>query len=81
MGGRATVRPIALFDLYAQYAATISGGWETFDDTEIGVELNLLRNLSVYGGYRWWSYQESFSPDSDWDIDIRGPTAGASLKF
>jgi hypothetical protein len=81
LGGRATVRPIALFDLYAQYTANFADDWRTIDDTEVGAELNLMRNFSIYGGYRWWSYEESFSADSDWDIDIRGPTAGASLKF
>jgi hypothetical protein len=81
LGDRASVRPIALFDLYAQYTAATADDWRAFDETEIGVELNLVRNVSLYGGYRWWSYEESFSPDSDWDIEIRGPTAGASLKF
>jgi opacity protein-like surface antigen len=82
LGARATVRPIALFDLYAQYTVSFTDEWKAIDDTEVGVELNVLRNLSVYGGYRWWSYSdEDFSFGSDWDIDIRGPTAGASLKF
>jgi opacity protein-like surface antigen len=82
LGARATVRPIALFDIYAQYAVTFSDEWKVLDDTEVGVELNVLRNIAVYGGYRWWSYSdEDFSFGSDWDIDIRGPTAGASLKF
>jgi hypothetical protein len=82
LGGRASVRPIALFDLYAQYTASFTDEWKVIDDTEVGVELNVLRNFSVYGGYRWWSYyDENFNFESDWDIDIRGPTAGASLKF
>lgn len=82
LGGRATIRPIALFDLYAQYTASFTDEWKVIDDTEVGLELNVLRNFSVYGGYRWWSYyDENFNFESDWDIDIRGPTAGASLKF
>lgn len=82
LGGRATVRPIALFDLYAQYTVSFTDEWKVIDDTEVGVEVNLVRNFSVYAGYRWWSYEEEdFDFESDWDIDIRGPTAGASLKF
>lgn len=81
LGGRATVRPIQLFDLCAQYLANFTGTWRAIQDTELGVELNLIRNLSVFTGYRWWKYEESFSSESDWEIDIRGPTAGASLKF
>jgi hypothetical protein len=50
-------------------------------DTEVGVELNLTRNLSLFTGYRWWRYEEGFSSESDWELDIRGPTARASLKF
>ena len=81
MGGRATVRPIALFDLYAQYTLTLAESWMTIEDAEVGVELNLMRNVAVFGGYQWWRYQESFSNESDWELKIRGPTAGASLKF
>jgi hypothetical protein len=81
LGGRATIRPIPLFDLYAQYLANIVDTWTAIEDTEVGVELNLTRNVSVFGGYRWWRYEESFSSESDWKLDIRGPTAGASLKF
>ena len=81
VGVRATVRPIPLFDLYAQYVANITGEWRAVQDTELGVELNLIRNFSLYTGYRWWRYEEEFSSQSDWEIDIRGPTAGATLKF
>ena len=81
LGGRATVRPIALFDLYAQSVANIAGSSLIIQDTQVGVELNLTRNLSVFTGYQWWRYEESFSSESDWNLDIRGPTAGASLKF
>jgi len=82
LGARATVRPIPLFDLYVQYLANFTELWEVIQDTEVGVDLNLTRNLSVFAGYRWWKYEdESFGSDSDWEIDIRGPTAGASLKF
>jgi hypothetical protein len=85
IGGRATVRPIALFDVYAQYTANLAGEAllaAVIEDSQIGVELNLMRNFAIYSGYRWWSYQESVSgDDSEWDLDVRGPTVGASIKF
>jgi hypothetical protein len=82
LGGRATVRPIALFDLYAQYTANFTNeAWKTIQDAQVGVELNLQRNVSVFGGYRWWRYEESLSNESNWELRIRGPTAGLSLKF
>ena len=82
LGARATVRPIALFDLYAQYAVNFMGeSWAITEDTQLGVELNVLRNLSLFAGYRWWEYEETVSSQSDWELNIRGPTAGASLRF
>ena len=82
LGGRATVRPIALFDLYAQYTANFTDeAWKYIQDAQVGVELNLQRNISVFGGYRWWRYEESLSNESNWELRIRGPTAGVSVKF
>lgn len=83
IGGRATVRPIALFDLYAQYVANLAGEWgnAVIEDSQVGVELNLMRNLAIYSGYRWWSYEENLSNESEWDLDVRGPTVGASIRF
>jgi hypothetical protein len=83
LGVRATVRPIALFDVYAQYTSNLtpSEEWKTIQDTQVGVELNLVRYVAIFGGYRWWRYEESLNNESDWEIKIRGPTAGVSLKF
>ena len=82
LGGRATVRPIALFDLYAQYTVNFTNeAWKTIQDAQVGVELNLQRHVSVFGGYRWWRYEETLSNESNWELRIRGPTAGVSVKF
>jgi opacity protein-like surface antigen len=82
LGGRATVRPIALFDVYAQYTVNITDeAWKYIQDAQVGVELNLQRNVSVFGGYRWWRYEESLSNESNWELRLRGPTAGLCLKF
>ncbi len=80
-GARGTVRPIALIDLYIQYTQNFMA--DAFaEDLQVGAELNLTRNIAVFGGYRWWEYEEeSFGSGSDIDLDIRGPTTGLSLKF
>ncbi len=86
-GGRVSLRPIPLFDLYGQFAR-IDYLDNPFDvetqTTEIqaGIEINLTRHVAPFAGYRWWEYeQESFLSGSDLDLDIEGPTAGLSLRF
>jgi opacity protein-like surface antigen len=82
VGARGTVRPIPLFDVYVQYLASFSESWTTIEDTMVAGELNLTRNISLFAGYRWWEYKNTdFNGESDWKINLRGPTAGASLKF
>jgi opacity protein-like surface antigen len=84
-GGRVTLRPIPLFDLYAQ--STLNVIKVDDDDAysqehQVGVDLNLTRNVAVFGGYRWWKYDEdAMSSGSDVDLEIEGPTAGVALKF
>ena len=82
MGFRTTLRPIALFDVYYQLTFNIHD-WtdDPIEDSQVGLELNLTRNVSVFGGYRWWSYEKHHSEASDIDLRLRGPTAGLSLKF
>jgi len=89
LGARATVRPIPQFDLYVQYTESLMDHFAGFgglgittSELQAGIDLNLTRNIAIFAGYRWWTYEEqSLASGSDWDIDIRGPTAGASLKF
>ena len=81
-GGRVTFRPIALFDLYAQSTVTLISRDKWSSDAEVGVDLNLTRNVSVFSGYRWWHFHEDRKASgSDVDVEARGPTMGMSLKF
>ncbi len=81
-GVRSTVRPIALFDLYAEYTVTLANFDTAILDRQVGLDLNLTRNVSVFVGYRWWDYKkQEFDDSSDVDLEFRGPTAGLSLKF
>lgn len=85
MGGRVTFRPIPLIDLYAQ--STINVIKSDDDDAytteqQVGIDLNLTRNLSIFSGYRWWEFKEDrMNSGSDVDLEIDGPTAGVSLRF
>jgi hypothetical protein len=81
LGGRIEIQPIALFDLYAQSSTNFVDADRWIGDAEVGAELNITRNVSIFAGYRWWEYSEVFTTRSDWDFDISGPTAGANLKF
>lgn len=80
MGGRVTLRPIPLFDLYAQ--STYARGVYSAEEDQVGVELHVTRNVYVFGGYRWWRYREfPLNRSSDVKIRIRGPTAGLGVSF
>lgn len=81
-GVRSTVRPIPLFDLYAEYLVTLASMDTTILDRQIGIDLNVTRNVALFVGYRWWDYRKNqFDNSSDVDIEFRGPTAGLNLKF
>ncbi len=81
-GGRVMVRPIALFDLYAQGTLTLISEDKWSSEAEVGVDLNLTRNVSIFSGYRWWNfYEDDKASGSDVHIKVRGPTVGMSLKF
>ncbi len=84
-GGRLTFRPIPLVDFYAQSTLNIiklSDDDTYTEEHQVGVDLNLTRNLSIFSGYRWWEYNEDkMNSGSDVDLEIEGPTAGVSLKF
>lgn len=81
VGGRLSLRPIPLFDLYGQ-VVFMSGNFSSAD-AEAGVQLNLTPNLGVYAGYRHWAYdKDSFrGSGSDVDLKLTGATAGGSLTF
>lgn len=80
-GIRVSLRPVPLFDLYGQ--ATMMLGRMFTTDLEVGAQLNLTRNLGLYGGYRRWTFREESlkKGGSDGDFELDGPTAGVSLTF
>ncbi len=81
VGARVSLRPIPLFDLYGQ--ATFMFGKMFTTDVEAGGQLNLSRNVGLYGGYRRWSYREESlkGSGSDADFVFDGPTAGLNITF
>lgn len=81
-GGRVTVRPIALLDLYAQGTWSLISEDKWISDAEVGMDLNLTRNVSIFSGYRWWRfYEDAKASGSDVRLKVSGPTVGMSLKF
>ncbi len=80
-GSRLAVRPIPLFDLYAQFGYSF-GDFRSFDG-EIGGQVNLTRNVGFYGAYRRMTYSvKNFRGNgSDLEDKFEGPTFGASLSF
>lgn len=80
-GGRVSVRPVPLFDLYVQGFALRTSRSDTAN-LEAGGVLNLSRNLGLYAGYRRWVYDENeVKGRSDAQFDFDGPTLGLSLTF
>lgn len=81
-GGRATIRPIPLFDLFLQYTIDMMGAFDSqARDLQGGVDLNLTRNVSVFAGYHSYRFYEDHSSASNVRIHLEGPMAGVSLKF
>lgn len=53
-------------------------------DTEAGIKLIPVRNLSIFGGYRYTSLEardEGDNFDSKLNLKFKGPFAGVSLRF
>jgi hypothetical protein len=80
-GGRLSLRPIPLLDLYGE--GLIMAGHFASTGFEAGGQLNLTPNVGVYGGYRWWSYHKSSFQGSGSDLEARflGPVVGAAFTF
>ncbi|MCR9094821.1 MAG: hypothetical protein NXI30_11440 [bacterium] len=81
LGLRLGFRPIPLIDFYAQ--ASTTAGHSGTTDLEAGGQLNLTKNVGVYGGYRRFRYadEKAKGNGSDLEFDFRGPTFGLSLTF
>lgn len=50
-------------------------GWES------GARLHMTSNLSFFGGWREWEYDENVRNESDLDLELSGPTFGVLLRF
>ena len=88
VGARATITPHPVVDLYGQGKLHLLGGLQDSRRTvvlataEVGGNLHVTSNVSLFGGYRWWSYFEDIHSASDIDdIVLKGPTAGLLLRF
>lgn len=87
-GGRITFMPHPVVGIYAQGQLHLLNGIKKNHDTivvpsaEVGSNLHLTRNVSLFGGWRWWNYSENIEGESDLeDLQVEGPTFGAALRF
>jgi hypothetical protein len=88
LGARATISPHPVFDLFGEGRFHLLGGLQGSRRTValatamVGGDLHMTSNLSVFGGWRWWSYYEDVHHASDLDdIVLTGPTFGMLLRF
>lgn len=86
VGARMSVSPVAFVNLYAQGQLHALGVVEQDRNTafvktaEVGGQLHVTSALSVFGGYRWTSWDENIHRSSDVRMDLSGPTFGVLLR-
>ena len=49
--------------------------------SEVGADVHLTPTFSVFGGWRWWDYEEIVEGESDLDVDLSGPSFGLLFRF
>ncbi|GEM_PF-3479593 len=88
IGARITIRPHPVFGIVGEGKINLMGGLHdkrrfVFVPTAmVAGELHFTRNVSAFGGYRWWRYRENIASASDIDdLVIEGPTFGVLMRF
>ncbi len=87
VGARATLTPHPVFDLYGQLLYHLLGGLQSdrnevvMQTIDLAGDLHLASHLSFFGGWRWWTYEEQISHDSDVEVELSGPAFGVLLRF
>lgn len=87
-GVRFTFTPHPVIDVYGQWELHLlevigsDGRNEVFlRGWEAGARLHMTSNLSLFGGWREWEYDESVRNESDIDLELNGPTFGVLVRF
>ncbi len=87
-GSRIGISPHPVFDVFAEGKLHLMGGLQGsrrfvfVPEAMAAGSLHLTRNVSVFGGYRWWRYRENIESASDLDdLVIEGPTFGIQGRF
>lgn len=88
VGARATVAPHPVIDLYGEGKLHLlnvlqeSRRTVLLSTAEVGGNLHITSNVSLFAGYRWWRYFEDIHSASNIDyVDLQGPTMGLLLRF
>ncbi len=86
-GWRAVLTPHPVLDLYGQWQLHLLAGLSSnresvfMNTSEVGANVHLTQTFSVFGGWRWWDYEEVVDGESDLDVDLSGPTFGLLFRF
>lgn len=87
IGARGTITPHPTIDFYGQWALHLLGSTQSERNlvsvraAEVGSNLHLTSNVSLFGGWRWLKYEEDIDHGSDMDVDLAGPTFGLLFRF
>lgn len=83
-GVQLNVRPLSYLSIYGRGSASFIKFDDefSFSSMEVGTKVNLMSNLSLFGGWRWWRFEEDdINNASDIKLKLSGPMAGLLLKF
>lgn len=84
VGGRITFRAVDWFDIFLQLrASSFWGGGTagTYSDTRLGIVAEPVPGLGFTAGWRFIVYRSDRVADSDYRLDLGGPTLGVRLRF
>jgi hypothetical protein len=74
------INPHKIVNVFAEISGISAGKYGYFFDTEAGVKIIPIKNLSVIGGYRIFDIKAKDDPDYA-KVKISGPFVGATLRF
>lgn len=74
------INPHKIVNIFAEISGLPGGKYGYFFDSEAGIKIIPIKNLSVMGGYRIFDIKAKDEPDYA-KLKISGPFIGATLRF
>lgn len=82
IGLAADINPHKMVNLFAEISGMTFGDYGEMYDAEIGARFIFLENYSIIANYRIFKIDVEDDEDDDYvDIEISGPSIGASIRF